>query len=353
MALRAYAAVIIATVWLVGCGDGSELNQVEEQAKVVQLSDVISVAGANEFSFPAKVVAKTTVDMSFRVSGRLQKVNLPEGQYIKKGNVIAKLDPEPFERAVRMAEVRVKQAKLELDRVKAVATKGIGSEKSVDNAQVSFDLAKIDLENAKANLKYSVLRAPFDALVAKRLIENEGFIGTGNAIARLQDLSRIHFEFDVPERVVSNYRRDQVSKASAYIDGAIDQNFDIYYVEHSTEPDPISQTYKVVYAMDKPKGFDITPGVRATVQVKGDTTILPSILGVPVNAISSSADETVYVWLYNEETKRINKQQIQVGGMAQGYVAVLSGLSEGQKVVSAGVIQMQDDMLVRPYVMQK
>lgn len=352
MALKRYAVAIAALAVLVGCGDSSDLDQSQESAKVVQLAEVKSVTTANQFTFPAKLVAKTTVDMSFRVSGRLQKVDLPEGQFVKKGQVIARLDPEPFERAVRMAKVRLKQAELELNRVQAVATKGIGSEKSVDNAQVSFDLAKIDLENAKANLEYSVLRAPFRALVATRLIENEGFIATGSPIARLQDLSRIHFEFDVPERLVSTYRRNQIAKASAYIDGAIDKDFDIQYVEHSTEPDPISQTYKVVYAMDAPKGFDVTPGVRATVTISGDAKNLPLIIGIPVNAITTAADNSVHVFVYNEETQRIKKQAIQVGGMMHGYVAVLSGLDLGQKVVSAGVIQMKDDMLVRPYVMQ-
>jgi len=352
MALKTYAIVLSVMALLVGCGDSGELDQAQEEAKVVQLSEVISVTGANQFSFPAKVVAKTTVDMAFRVSGRLQKVNLPEGQYINKGQVIARLDPEPFERAVRMAKVRVKQAELELKRVQAVANKGIGSEKDVDNAQVSFDLAKIDLENAKANLEYSVLRAPFRALVAKRLIEYEGFIGTGSPIARLQDLSKIHFEFDVPERLVSNYRRNQIAKASAYIDGAIDKDFDIQYVEHSTEPDPVSQTYKVVYAMAAPKGFEITPGVRATVTISGNEENLPQVLGIPVNAITTSASNQVFVWLYDEESQRIKQHEIQVGGMMRGYVAVVAGLTAGQRVVSAGVNQMKDGMLVRPYVMQ-
>jgi len=316
------------------------------------LAEVKSVTTSSAFSFPAKVVPKTTVDLSFRVSGRLHLINLTEGQYVKKGQVLARLDPEPFERAVRMAEVRLKQAELELKRVKAIATKGIGSEKSVDNAKVGYDLAEIDLENARANLEYSVLRAPFNALVSERLIENKGFIGTGKAIARLQDLSRIHFEFDVPERLVASYRRNQIAKASAYIDGAIDKDFEIQYVEHSTNPNPISQTYKVVYAMDAPKDIEIIPGVRATVTLSGNADNLPEILGVPVNALITSSDESVYVYVYNPETKRIAKQAVQTGTMMHGYVAVLAGLEKGQQVVSAGVTQMKPDMLVRPYVMQ-
>ena len=352
MGQKGFLIALIAMATLAGCGDSSELEQKEERATVVQLTEVKTAAGENTFTFPAKVMAKTTVDLSFRVGGRLDSINLPEGQFVKKGSLLAKLDPKPFQRAVRMAEVRLKQAKLELERVTTIATKGIGSEKSVDNAQVGYDLAEIGLENARADLGYSTQRAPFNALISKRLIENKGFIKAGTAIARLQDLSSIHFKFDVPERVISNYRRDQVSLASAYIDGAIDKSFNITYVEHSTEPNPISQTYEVVYAMKAPKGLDITPGIRATVTVSGDANSMPVVLGVPINAIMTSNDDKLYVWAVDNETMRIHKKQVMVGPMAAGWVVVLTGLEPGQQVVSAGVSQMSEGLLVRPFVKQ-
>ena len=346
-----FLALLIITA-LVGCGDSSEMQQVQEKAVVVQLAEVRTATTEHEFSFPAKVMAKTTVDLAFRVSGRLKSINLPEGKTIKKGTVIARLESEPFERAVRMAEVRLKQAQLELKRVKAIATKGIGSEKSVDNAEVSFELAEIELEEAKANLEYSVLKAPFDALVSKRLIENKGFINPGLPIARLQDLSRIHFQFDIPERLVNQYSRSQVAKATAFIDGAINKEFDIEYVEYSTEPDPVSQTYAVVYAMDALKGVEITPGVRATVKLKGNDDKMPQVLGVPVSALVTGTDSSMSVWVFDEKTQRITSTVVKVGPMVEGWVAVLSGLEKGQKVVSAGVTNMKEGLLVRPYSLQ-
>lgn len=344
-------ALLIITA-LVGCGDGAEIQEAQEKAVVVQLAEVKTATTEHEFTFPAKVMAKTTVDSAFRVSGRLESINLPEGKTIKKGTVIARLDPEPFERAVRMAEVRLKQAQLELKRVRAIATKGIGSEKSVDNAEVSFELAEIELEDAKANLEYSVLRAPFNALVSKRLIENKGFINPGTPVARLQDLSRIHFQFDIPERLVNQYNRSQIAKATAYIDGAINKEFEIEYVEYSSEPDPVSQTYAVVYAMDALKGVEVTPGVRATVTLKGSDDKMPQVLGVPVNALVTGTDKTMSVWVYDEKTERISSKVVTVGPMVKGWVAVLSGLEKGQKVVSAGVTNMKEGLLVRPYSMQ-
>lgn len=349
---RSFLVLLVMAALLAGCGDSSEVQQVEEKAVVVQLTEVRNATTEQEFTFPAKVMAKTTVDLAFRVSGLLKSVKLPEGKTIKKGQVVARLDPEPFERAVRMADVKLKQAQLELKRQRAIAKRGIGTEQSVDNALVDFELAEIELENAKANLEYSVLRAPFDALVAKRLIENTGFISPGVPIARLQDLSRIHFKFDVPERLVNQYSRTQVSNASAYIDGAINKDFDIEYVEYSTEPDPVTQTYQVVYAMDALQGVTVTPGVRATVTLKSHDGLVAEVLGIPVNSLVTDADNSLSVWVYEPVTKTIRNQVVTVGPMINGWVAVLSGLEKGQKVVSAGVKKMKEGLLVRPFESQ-
>jgi RND family efflux transporter MFP subunit len=349
---RSFLVLLVMAALLAGCGDSSEVQQVQEKAIVVQLTEVRNATTEQEFTFPAKVMAKTTVDLAFRVSGLLKSVKLPEGKTIKKGQVVARLDPEPFERAVRMADVKLKQAELELKRQRAIAKRGIGTEQSVDNALVDFELAEIELENAKANLEYSVLRAPFDALVAKRLIENTGFISPGVPIARLQDLSRIHFKFDVPERLVNQYSRTQVSKASAYIDGAINKDFDIEYVEYSTEPDPVTQTYQVVYAMDALQGVTVTPGVRATVTLKSNDGLVAEILGIPVSSLVTDADNSLSVWVYESDTKTIRNQVVTVGPMIDGWVAVLSGLEKGQKVVSAGVTKMKEGLSVRPFESQ-
>ncbi|MEY8205317.1 MAG: efflux RND transporter periplasmic adaptor subunit [Bermanella sp.] len=347
-----FMAIVVA-ITLQGCGKGADLTAEQNKATVVQLAEVKTTSSDRVFTFPAKVVPKSTVNLAFRVQGRIQRLHLPEGQTVKKGALLAMLDPEPFKRAVSMAEVRLKQAELELKRVQAVATKGIGSEKSVDNAQVAFELAELSLENAKSNQQYSQLRAPFDALVAKRLVENQAFVKVGTAVAHLQDFSRIHFDFDVPERLINAYRRNDMHAASAYIGGNIKQSFPIYYIEHSTEPDPVTQTYRVVFAMDFPEGIAITPGVRATVSLTGSSSDgVVTVMGVPINAVVAGSDEGLYVWLLDEKTQTVHKQAVTVGPMSQGWVAILSGLEPGQKVVAAGASQMQSGLLVSPYVAQ-
>ena len=85
----------LAVVSLQGCSnDREELENVK--ATVVQLAEVKSKSGEQVFTFPAKAAPKSTVNLAFRVGGRLQIVNLPEGRYVKKGALLAQLDQKPF-----------------------------------------------------------------------------------------------------------------------------------------------------------------------------------------------------------------------------------------------------------------
>jgi multidrug efflux pump subunit AcrA (membrane-fusion protein) len=104
--------------------------------------------------------------------------------------------------------------------------------------------------------------------------------------------------------------------------------------------------------MAMPKGVDITPGIRATVTISGDSSLIPQVLGVPLHAIMTSSDDSLYVWLLDETTMRIKKQQVMAGPMSGTWVAVLAGLEKDQQVISAGVSQMTEGLLVRPFVKQ-
>ena len=104
--------------------------------------------------------------------------------------------------------------------------------------------------------------------------------------------------------------------------------------------------------MDALKEILITPGLHATVTLKGSDAMMPKVLGVPVNALVTGADNSMSVWVYDPETQRIHNQVVKVGSMVNGWVAVLSGIENGQRVVSAGVTQMKEGLLVRPFDMQ-
>ncbi|WP_232368035.1 efflux RND transporter periplasmic adaptor subunit [Alteromonas mediterranea] len=339
----------------------SSEEPVKEQSQVspryVKLATVSNIPDYDEFTFPAVVSAVKTVDLSFEVSGRLIQTDLVTGSDISKGKLLATIDRKPFERRVDESKTRLEQAKRELDRIEKMFAQKLVAQSSLDSAKTSYELAVIDLKNAEQDLSYTQLYAPFDAKVSQRLVENNSFVAAGTPIARLQDVSKIYFNINVPERLLTANIGRGIKQASATLATNRSQWYPVNYVEHSTQPDPVSQTYEVVFAMEPREELPLTPGARAVVKVSLQGSLYPEGLVVPVRSLVGNADAGFSVWVYNEASNSVTKQTVEVKHI-EDELAIIesngqSNLTLGQKVVAAGATKMRANMKVLPYQGEK
>lgn len=348
---RFSALLLPLVVSLAGCGGFSspENLTVEPQAKLVQLSPVAVANSTVSYRFPATVVPVKTVELNFEVSGRLTYVDLKQGQLVKQGTLLAAIDAAPFERSVRENRARHKQARLELERIESLHQKGLSPQRDLDNAETQYEITKVDLENSIQDLSYTELRAPFDALISERLVEKDSYIITGTAITKLQDVSKAHFEINVSERVLAANINNKILSANARITGRNHDAFALEYIEHTTAADPVTQTYKVTFASDQPQDGHLTPGIRAAVDVEVGNVNQTASLHVPLNALQVNADKSYSVWRYQAAQGKVYQTPVQVGKISGHMATIESGVAAGDLVVSAGVSQMRDGMLVEPY----
>nr|WP_224746102.1 efflux RND transporter periplasmic adaptor subunit [Neiella litorisoli] len=320
------------------------------QPRTVQLSTVQQTDSSQSYRFPATVIPVKTVELNFEVSGRLKYVDLKQGQRVPEGTLLAAIDAAPFERSVRENRARHKQARLELERIQSLYKKGLAAKRELDNAETQFEITQVDLENSIQDLSYTELRAPFDALVSERLVEAGSYIITGTAITRLQDVSKVHFEINVSERVLAANIDNKILSATASVAGRSDDEFELEYVEHTTAADPVTQTYKVVFASEPPADTHLTPGIRASVNVEVGHSDDSPALYVPLNALQVNPDNSYSVWRYQESQGTVTQVAVEVANTQGHMVVIQSGLQLGDQVVSAGVSQMREGLAVKPYV---
>lgn len=342
-------ALFAALTMLTACGNSDVSEQQIKPIQTVKLVEVSNLPSANEMFFPAEVTAVKTINVSFEVTGRLNKVNLRTATQVKKGDLLAQIDPVPFERQVNEAQARYHQADLDLKRIKSTLSKGVASQSQLDSAETAFELTKITLSNAKRNLSYTHLTAPFDAQISERLVDNGSYVRAGDTIAKLQDISKLYFNINVPERLLSAYTKGSLIQASAHSLSMPDKEYIIEYVEHSTLPDPITQTYKVVFAAQSTPKQSLTPGTRAVVKVETSNQTLSSALLVPFTAINGNKTDGFNIWVFNKTTNQVNNKKIQVLKVEQGHAVIAGDIIKGDLVVAAGTTKMQEDLVVKPY----
>ncbi|WP_052379974.1 MULTISPECIES: efflux RND transporter periplasmic adaptor subunit [unclassified Pseudoalteromonas] len=332
---------------LQACSEPVKQEKTQEPL-VVQLFETKKVDISSEYEFPATVSAVKSVDLKFEVSGRLIFENLVEGSPVAKGDVLARIDSAPFERRVSEAKIRFEDAVRNLARIEEVFKKNVASQSTFDDAKSQFAITELALANAKQDLSYTTIKAPFDAVVGARLIENNSYISAGDTIANLQDRSKLYFTFDVPERVMTANAGNRNIKATAFIIGQEDTVFDITYVEHETSPNPITQTYGVTFALDGKVSNLFYPGSRASVKIENISEQHSAIL-IPIKSLMGDKNKGFKVWKFRQENNDIQSVTVEIASLQGEFAVVSSGVVVGDKIVSAAVNQMSQGLKVKEY----
>ena len=338
----------LSALFLTGCTPEAEEQQAAAP-RYVKLAPVTNVPEFSEFTFPAVVSAVKTIDLSFEVSGRLVQMDLVTGSDIKKGKLLATIDPKPFERSVDEKRTRLEQSKRELNRIEKMFAQKLVSQSDLDTAKTAYELAVIELKNAEQDLSYTHLYAPFDAKVSQRLVENNSYVTAGTSIARIQDVSKIYFNINVPERLLTANLSRGIRQASASLTSNPSVWYPVTYVEHNTQPDPVSQTYEVVFAMEPKDDLPLTPGARAIVKVSINGSPYPDGVVVPVQSLVGDKANGFAVWVYDESKQRAHKVNVDVKHIQSNMAIISSTLRVGEKVVAAGATKMRSDIVVLPY----
>lgn len=333
---------------VVGCSAENEQKQAATAPQTVKLEKVRTKIGNTVRTFPAEVSPVKTVDMSFEVSGRLTLTNLKTGTVVNQGEVLAKLDPTPFQQQVDEASARLTQAKRDLDRISLTFKKGLASQSELDSVKTNFELAQIAYQRAEQDLSYTELTAVFDAQVSERLVENGTYVRAGEVVARLQDVSKFYFNINVPERLVSAHREDTPIEATAYLISVPDRQYSLEYVEHDTQPDPVTQTYKVVFAAQE-SNSGLKPGARAVVNVELAYSSYGAGVMVPFASLVGDEQNGFLVWRFDPVNNTVSSVSVDVLHIENNMAQVKSPLTENDLIVAAGANKMREGMLVKPY----
>lgn len=319
-----------------------------EAVRPVRLMTVTSNADGVTRQFFGQVVAAQTVDLAFQVGGRIVDFPVLDGQEIAEGALIAQLDLETFELQLDQARVQMDQAERTLARLTQLQGNSV-SQVSVDDAETQVALARIAVRNAEYALEHATLVAPFDALVASRNVANFTTIGAGSPVVRLHDMSELRIEIDVPE--VLFQQAGQNPNVALWAQFPISgETHPLTIREFVAEASAVGQTFRLTLAMPRPENTSILPGSSATVFAR----LVPDhpALIIPASAVHTGNDGAVGAMRFVDGADglgAVDLVALEIAPARDGGFVVLSGLSDGDEIVSTGVNALQDGQTVRRF----
>ena len=304
------------------------------------------------------------VDLSFRVAGPIRSIRVDKGASVKKGQLLATLDPRDYQTQLKQAESNQAQAQAQYENAQAnfkryenLYKQKVIARSQYDTYKTQLNVAESSLNVAKAaatavrdSLKDTELRAPFDGVIVDRLVESFQDVTAKQTIFILQDISMLEIVFNVPDTDViwaSKATSLKPSSIRAKFDAIPDESFPLTLKEFVLQADRSTNTFPVIGVMPQQRDVALLPGMTATVEVEiFDSAGGERVFTVPQTAVVSSGDKT-YVWqCENNAVKRVSVRQNTPHN--NGFIDITSEkLKDGNKIVVAGAHLLHEGQKVR------
>jgi multidrug efflux system membrane fusion protein len=296
-----------------------------------------------------------SVGIHSQVDGKLQEVLFTEGQHIKKGDVIAKIDPRLFKAALDQAQAKKAQdqallgsAQKDLARFKALAIKSFESQQNVDLQQGKVDqlAAMVDaddaaIETAQTQLDYTTITAPNDGRIGVRLVDPGNVVRASDAgpIATLVQAQPAAVMFTLPSRALDDIRQATDRGPIEVI--AFDQDNrlplstgKLLLVDNAVDQATATIRLKAIF----PNADDrLWPGEFVNARLLLETR--SNVIAVPASAVQRGP-QGLFAWIVTADNTAVVRQ-IQVGPATGDSTIVTSGLNEGDRVVTDGQYKLQ------------
>lgn len=314
---------------------------------------IASVSGetATMRRFPARVVASEGSQLAFRVSGQLTELPLRAGQQVEQGQLLARIDDRDFRNQLADAEAQHELAQSQYTRGINLRERGVISASQLEELSARRRQTDAALQQARDNLTYTRMQAPFSGTVARLHVENHEFVQAQSPVLFLQSNDVIDIQFSVSERFISNVRDGGADyQPLVRLEGLPDTTFSATYKEHEASAGEMTQAYVITLTMPSPEGALILPGMSAEVMIDMAQVMRQRLvtMAVPPSAVFTRDDQPgSFVWRYDHDNNVVQLRAVTLGEVTANGVEILEGLSPDDDVVIAGVRALEEGQTVR------
>ena len=282
----------------------------------------------DKINLPGSIEPWTRLELFAEVSGSITEVMVQEGDNVKEGDVLAKIDPRDYEIALKRAKAAHKLAQAEFNRDKAVFSKGVIPAAELDLKETTLQTSKADMENAELMLSRCTITAPMDGVI-RRLDAKIGLLlSVGDNVAEMMHLDKVKGVVGIPESDISAIRKLREVELTLKALGEMKIVGKKHFL--SPAPDTAARLYKLELEIDNSQG-EILPGmfIRANVVKKS----LDNAVVIPLySVISRNGEQYVFI----EKDGVAVKKPVRLGIMENWMVQVTEGLTGGEKLLIEG-----------------
>lgn len=343
-----------AALLLLGCTQAQESKQVVRSVQT-QIATTSSLPDSNIYS--GEVRARYETDLGFRVSGKMTARMVDVGAIVRKGQLLARLDAtdnqsgtDAVQASVSAARAEHRLAAAELERYRSLADKNFVSQTALDQRQATLDAARARLDQAEAQLAlsrnqlgYTSLMADQDGVITAVMGEAGQVISAGQPVIRLARLFEKEVLISIPETRLAATRAARDLLVRMWADPA--RTYKGKLRELSPVADASTRTFSARISIAD-AGPEVALGMTANVLFPGTRAEANEPIVLPLTAIFRANDKAA-VWVVDPKTNQVALKHVTVAKYRENGAEILTGISAGEVVVTAGANKLVAGQVVR------
>ncbi len=334
--LRLAAALLVAALALTGCNNAPSAPTEPQSAPVEKVTNVaLATLGLQNLqetlTLPGTLEAWENLTLAAEMAGPVRSIGPKEGDRVKQGEAILRIDPERREAELARDQVEFDLQKKRMERRQSLVERKLVSQQEFEDARKSFEQAQAQLRLAKVALEKSTLRSPVDGILDRLLVDRGEYVAEGASAAVVMQVNRLRALVDVPEKdiqALSLGGKAQVIAAS--VEGSSGSGIPGEVVYLSYQADPATRTYLAKIAVDNSAG-SLRPGM--IVQVNFTLRELTQVVAVPLYALVDRDGAKV---AFVEEAGKARLRHVEVGPIIGNLAVIKKGLDAGDRLIVKG-----------------
>lgn len=316
---------------------------INEQAKLAQeRNEIIPVKTAS--------VSRKSVSASFKssgqfqpfkelalvsdVSGRITQLNVNNGSSVNEGSVILTVDNDLLKNQLDITSLNLKKAEQDLTRLKNLVGDGGVTQQQVNDAEIAVENLKAQIRGLEKQISLTVVKAPIAGIVSGKTVEKGAFIGPGAPILNIVNVARLKFQANLSEEEVVQVKIGQNVKLAADLYPAGSFSGVVSYISAKADN---ARRFMVEVELNNPSATPLKGGMNGYAFFDSGRSAV--MLALPREAVVGSVRDA-RVFVVDNGIARL--KPVRLGAIYGDFVAVEDGLKEGDVVVVAGQINLEE-----------
>ncbi len=293
------------------------------------------------------VAAVRGVTVSADLAGIVAKIDFESGEKVRQGDVLVELDTRQEQAQLAAAEAQLELANLSLERMRGLNAEGVAARSDLDQAEATQKSAVARVGEIRATIARKTIRAPFAGVLGIRQVNLGQYLNDGAPVVPLQALDPIYVNFAVPQQEIGNLHIGAPVRVQAEGTG-ISEDGKVTAVDSVV--DAATRNVQVQATLRNPDG-KLHPGMF--VQTSVSTGANAEVVALPASAIGYAPyGDSVFIVEEMKDPKGqtyrgVRQQFVKLGAGRGDQVAVVSGVKEGQEVVTSGVFKLRNGAAVQ------